>query len=91
MRRLGVKSILIGALIMAFVLSGCSSGGAQFKEGQTVTTTELVNVRSGPSLDSEVVTLLPPEDEITVVSQEGDWVKVSVDGGEYYILGEYLK
>lgn len=55
----------------------------------TVTTTTL-KVRQNPSLDAEVMTLIPAGEELEVLEDTGEWVKVSVDGEEGYISKEFV-
>lgn len=53
-------------------------------------TTNGVNVRDGASLDSAVLTQVPEGEELEYVETQGDWVKVSIDGEEAYISGDYV-
>ncbi len=54
-------------------------------------TTDGLKVRAQASLDAEVLTQVPLGEEMEFVSREGDWVKVSLDGEECYVFGEYVK
>ena len=49
-----------------------------------------VNVRIGPSTDTEVFRVLPAHADVEVVSEDSQWTKVLIDGGEYYIFSDYL-
>lgn len=53
--------------------------------------TETLKVRKGASTDSEVITLVPGGDDLTVVdeSKEG-WVKVSVNEGKGYVSSDFV-
>ncbi len=55
----------------------------------TVTTTTL-KVRSGPSLDDEVLGLVPIEDELVVEEELDGWVKVSIEEGDGYVSTDYV-
>ena len=53
--------------------------------------TETVRLRSEPSTDSKIVTLLSLNDNVSIVEKDGDWYKVTY--GEYtgYISSEFIK
>ncbi len=54
----------------------CNSGG--------------LRVREEGSLDAPVITLVAEGEELEVVSQEGDWVKIMLDDEEAYVSAEYV-
>ncbi len=56
----------------------------------TVTTTTLY-VRSEPTRDSEVIGMVPIEDELQVLTEMPGWVKVSVEEGDGFVSDEYVK
>lgn len=49
-----------------------------------------VNVRSGPGTDYDKVDSIARRTAVSVIGENGDWYKVSLNGGEYYISKEYL-
>ena len=55
----------------------------------TVTTTTL-KVRGGPSLDDEVLGLVPIEDQLVVEEELDGWVKVSIEEGDGYVSLDYV-
>lgn len=55
-----------------------------------VTTTTLY-VRSEPSTDSEVLGMVPMDDELTVSEELDGWAKVSVEEGDGYVSTEFVK
>jgi uncharacterized protein YgiM (DUF1202 family) len=55
----------------------------------TVNTTTL-KVRMEPSTEAKVLTLIPIEEELEVLEDNGEWVKVTVDSDEGYISKEYV-
>ena len=55
----------------------------------TVTTTTL-KVRGGPSLDAEVLGLVPIEDQLVVEEELDEWVKVSIEEGDGYVSLDYV-
>lgn len=56
----------------------------------TVTTTTLF-VRQEPNTDCEVIAMMPIEEELDVVEDQGDWIKVNVDEEEGYVSAEYVE
>lgn len=55
-----------------------------------VTTTTLY-VRSEPTRDSEVIGMVPIDDELQVLTEMPGWVKVSIEEGDGYVSDEYVK
>ena len=55
-----------------------------------VTTTTLY-VRSEPTRDSEVIGMVPIEDELQVLTEMPGWVKVSIEEGDGFVSDEYVK
>ena len=55
-----------------------------------VTTTTLY-VRSEPSTESEVLGMVPMDDELTVSEELDGWAKVSVEEGDGYVSTEFVK
>ena len=53
--------------------------------------TETLKVRKGASQKSEVITLVPAGDDLTVLDESKDgWAKVSVDEGKGYVSTDYV-
>lgn len=73
-----------------------ASDGNKFAEGDNVVTTESANMRSGPSVDDDVVILLESGAELTVTGpaeKGGDytWIPVTdAEGNEGYVADEFL-
>ena len=53
--------------------------------------TTSVRVRTAPSLESDIFKVLQRRDEVGVISDDGQWSKVLIDGFVYYVASEYLK
>ena len=49
-----------------------------------------INIRSGPSTNTDCVTQVQTGKTMTILEKSGDWYHVSFDGSEGYIYGEYL-
>ena len=56
----------------------------------TVTTVTL-KVREEPNTDCRVMTLVPEGEELNVVEDQGEWIKIDLDDEEYYVSSEYVK
>ncbi len=61
------------------------------KEVATVTTTTLF-VREEPNTDCTILTMVPIEEELTVLKtvDDGAWYKVEIDDEEGYVSGDYV-
>lgn len=54
-------------------------------------TARLLNVRSGPSLDDDVITQISKGSIFVVTGLEGDWIKISLGSeDEGYVHGDYI-
>lgn len=81
-----------GYVSMEYLLTGPE---ARLKAKDLVRTVAIsnddgLNVRDGASLDSAVLTQILKGEELEYVETVGEWVKVSIDGDEAYIFGEYV-
>ncbi len=57
----------------------------------TVEVKTYLNLRSGGSLDNEIIGHLLPEDEVTVIEEEDGWYKVITSEIVGYVCGDYLE
>ncbi len=51
---------------------------------------DTARIRLKPSTDSEILRNLSIGETMELVSEEGDWYKVRIDDGEYYVHKDYL-
>lgn len=51
---------------------------------------QTVNVRSNPNQTSSIVTQLPINEQVTVISEQNGWSQITFDGGEGYISSSLL-
>lgn len=58
---------------------------------EDVITTDKVRVRTAPSTDSDIHCTLENRTTVQRVSDDGEWSRVYLDEGEYYISSQYLK
>lgn len=54
-------------------------------------TCDALKVRQQPSTSAEVITMVANGEELEVVSEEGEWVKVFLDADEVYVASEFVK
>lgn len=57
----------------------------------TKQTTAALNMRSGPSLDHEVIVTLPSGTWIAVLAEDGIWRQVQTQSGKGWVSSEYLR
>ena len=62
----------------------------QLSRVAVVNTTSL-KVREQPNTECEVITLVPNGEELEVVEEMDDWVKIMIDEEENYVSAEYVK
>lgn len=60
-------------------------------EYESVYTTSRVNVRTAPSTESEVYTVLGARQTAERIADDGEWSTIVMDGQIYYVASEYLK
>lgn len=58
---------------------------------ETVYTTSRVNVRTAPSTDAEIYTVLGLRQTAERIADDGEWSTIVVDGRAYYVASQYLK
>lgn len=56
----------------------------------TLYASDRVNVRTGPGTQYDKVDVVAKRTAVSVIGENGEWYKVSLNGGEYYIKKEYL-
>ena len=83
MKKTTISSIIIAISMIVFTTKVQAATGK--------VTTETLNLRSKASTDSSVVKLLNMDDELEVISEEGNWYKVKVGENEGYVSKDYVK
>lgn len=76
-----------------YLYSGQEAIDLAFQLGQTVAkvTTDSLYVRMEPSTEADFWTMVPSGEELTVIEDMGDWIKVDIDGEEGYVAAEYVE
>ena len=83
MKKTTISSIIIAISMIVFTTKVQATTGK--------VTTETLNLRSKASTDSSVVKLLNMDDELEILSEEGNWYKVKVGENEGYVSKDYVK
>lgn len=52
--------------------------------------TDRVNIRTAPDINSEKTGILNRRDQVKVIGEEGDWYIIEKDGDHYYVAREYF-
>ena len=73
----------------AFTLSMAIPMGG-LAESYKVVTGGALNLRQAPSLEAKVIRQYPTGTWMTVLSEEGEWSKVSIGGNTGYVMSKYL-
>lgn len=81
-----------GYVNAAYLLSGDEAWEKASELAQLVatSTTGGLNIREEASTDSSVLAQMADGEEVTVIEEMGDWVKVDMDGEEGYVFAEYV-
>ena len=53
--------------------------------------TTKVNVRTAPSTDAEIYTTLQRREEVQRIDDDGEWSRILLDDGVYYVASQYLR
>ena len=81
-----VMVIIIGVTISLFLCFNTTV----FATTGIVTTSDL-RLRKEESTSSQILTLLDENDEVEIISENGDWYKVKADGKVGYVSKQYIK
>lgn len=88
-----IKSGKVKGYVKAeYLLTGedANSKAEEVKSEMATVNTTTLKVRMEPSTDAKVLTLIPIEEELEVLEDDGEWVKVTVDSDEGYISKDYV-
>ncbi len=86
------KSKAVKTFFCAIVSSVCLIGiaGAINVSVGTVTASPTLNLRSGPSTSSSVLTSIPASTKVLIYSEDGPWIYASYAGKVGYVSSEYV-
>ncbi|MFP3154040.1 NlpC/P60 family protein [Lachnospiraceae bacterium ZAX-1] len=75
-----------------FLLTG-KAAAARAEEVKSIvatTNTPTVYLRTEPNKDCTIWAAMPEGEDIQVIEDQGDWIKVDLDGDECYVFSEYV-
>lgn len=75
-----------------YLITGVEAVDRALELGHTVAkvTADALYVRMEPSTEADYWTMVPNGEELAVLEELGDWVKVDIDGEEGYVAAEYV-
>lgn len=75
-----------------YLITGAEAVDKALELGHTVAkvTADALYVRMEPSTEADYWTMVPKGEELAVLEEMGDWVKVDIDGEEGYVAAEYV-
>ena len=70
-----------------YLYTGDEAVNLAFQLGQTVAKvdTDALYVRMEPTTEADFWTMVPRGEELAVIEEQGDWIKVDIDGEEGYV------
>ena len=87
MKNKNITKYVVASIIMLLLIVLSN----EVQAATATVTADTLNLRSGASTDSSIVKLLNEGDELEVLSDEGDWIRVNSDGAEGYVSKEYVE
>ena len=87
MKKINITKYVVASIIMLLLIVLSNKVQAQ----TATVTADTLNLRSEASTDSSIVKLLNRGEELDVISDEGDWLRVSSDGTEGYVSKDYVQ
>ena len=82
------QPVAAGAAVTVAATS--SSGQATYAQSIQGKTTTRVNMRAGASTSNHVLTVVPKDDNVTILGESGSWYRVSYAGRTGYVAKNYV-
>ena len=75
-----------------FLMTGAEARAYAPEVSSTIATctTTTLRVREEPNTECEILALMPEGEEVEVIEDQGEWLKVSVDSEEGYVSADYV-
>ncbi len=82
-----------GYVSMEYILTGVDAKlrARQVVKTVATVTTDALKIREEPNTECGVLTLVPEGEELEVVEVMDGWVKINLDGEDYYVSAEYVE
>ena len=81
----------IGLMLGATSIITLMATSNVFATNKGIIASETVRMRSEPSQDSSIVTLISLDEEVEIKKEDGDWYKVTYDGKTGYVSKDLVK
>ncbi len=72
----------------SFLVLGFFAGSAK---AETIVTTDVLNVRENPTVESKLVGKMLSGNKLDVVNTENGWTKIKLNGQEAFVSAEFTK
>ena len=79
---------LLGIATAAVFGLGIFAGSAK---AETIVTTDVLNVRENPTVESKLVGKMLSGNKLDVINTENGWTKITVNGKEAFVSAEFTK
>lgn len=86
-----MKSKKLALIALTSVSSLILSTSISFADSEGIITGTTVRMREEPSTSAKIIDNLDEDKKVNVIEKDGEWYKISIDGKEGYVFGEYLK
>ncbi len=75
-----------------YLLTGeaAAQRAAEVETTIATTNTQTVYLRTEPNTDCTIWTAMPEGEDVIVLEEQGDWIKVDLDGDECYVYADYV-
>ena len=88
-KKINLFKKIISIIILANIIFNINIGATYANTGKI--TSETVNMREKPTTESKILQLLPIEQEVEVISEEGDWYKIKNGDITGYVTKSLIK
>lgn len=87
MKKVNIIKYAVSSIIMLLIIVLAN----KVQAATAIVTADTLNLRSQASTDSSIVKLLNKGEKLEIISEEGEWIKVSYNGAEGYVSKEYVE
>lgn len=83
---------LEGYVCLDYLLTGpmAIARAEEVVKPMAIVTADVLRVREQPNVDCEIITTVPHGEELEVLSVQGEWIEIDLDGESAYISAEYV-
>ncbi|KKB72615.1 MULTISPECIES: SH3 domain-containing protein [Bacillus] len=74
--------LILSMILIAQAALYTSSNTASAAIGEAVVATDKINVRSGPGLSHDIVSVVKRDETYPILEEKGDWIQIRLSGGQ---------